>query len=150
MGRRGFPKTPTETLKLRGSFRAAQRNDPTPPPGLPTCPDWLDEHGRAKWDELLPLVSAMGVATTADGDMLAMYCEAFSDFMKASAEIASDGLTCISEKGAQYQHPAVGIKNKAIERMRHLAALFGLSPSSRADLGVGGKKSKGFGDFKLA
>lgn len=76
----------------------------------------------------------MGVLTVADGDLLAAYCEAWVEMIEALEEIAREGATAVSDKGSVYQHPAVGRKNKAIERLVKIGSHFGMSPSSRVGL----------------
>jgi P27 family predicted phage terminase small subunit len=139
MGGRGPKRTPTSELAKRGSWRAKGReSEATPPNELPQCPNWLADIGRVKWQECIEILSkTKGLVTQLDGDFLALYCEAFEDFSDARDEIGRNGSTCKSLKGGQYQHPAVGRKNKAIERMRQFGALFGMSPGDRVGLNIG-------------
>jgi P27 family predicted phage terminase small subunit len=141
MGKPGPKKTPTRILKKRGSWREEGRGlELQPPAGVPTCPDWLGDVGRAKWNERIEILSQTeGLVTKLDGDFLALYCEAFKEFIDARLQIDREGATCVSEKGGEYQHPAVGRKNKAIERMRRFGALFGMSPSDRVSLNISGE-----------
>ena len=140
MGRPGPKRTPTSELRKRGSWRANGReSEANPPDGIPECPGWLAEIGRAKWGECIEILSRTpGLLTKLDGDFLALYCEAFEEFIEARNQIEIEGATCKSENGGHYQHPAVGRKNKAIERMRRFGALFGMSPSDRVGLNIGG------------
>ena len=140
MARPGPKRTPTSELAKRGSWRANGREvGPTPPGAIPSCPDWLTEIGRLKWADCIEVLNQTKVLITQlDGDFLALYCEAFEEFIDARSEIERDGSTCKSLKGGEYQHPAVGRKNKAIERMRRFGALFGMSPSDRVGLNIGG------------
>ena len=142
MGRPGPKKTPTKTLEMRGSWRADGRDSEfQPASGIPDCPDWLGDVGRAKWNERIEIMSQTdGLVTKLDGDFLALYCEAFEELIEAREEIKKEGATCESKKGGHYQHPAVGRKNKAIDRMRCFGALFGMSPSDRVGLNIGGEE----------
>lgn len=140
MGKPGPSKTPTAELEKRGSWLAAGRgSEPQPPSGVPECPDWLSDVGRAKWDERVEILQkTKGLITKLDGDFLALYCEAFEEFTESRQQIKDEGATCTSAKGGMYQHPAVGRKNNAINRMRIFGALFGMSPSDRVGLNIDG------------
>lgn len=95
------------------------------------APEWLDGVAREKWDELAPeLQRSMGAALL-DGDALAAYCYAWATFVRLRN--ADD---CVmSDKGAVYQNPEVGIRNKSLEQMRKFGSVLGLSPSDRVGLG---------------
>ena len=137
----GRKPTPSALNDLRGNpgKRARNHQEPRFPDGELRCPDWLGDAGRAKWAEMLPKLQAVpGLMKPAYGDALALYCEAFEDMLDAREEIAKEGATCTSDNGGAYQHPAVGRKNKAIQRMKAFGALFGLSPSDAANLKVMG------------
>lgn len=77
-------------------------------------PEWLGEFGKEEWKRRIVANPNCNV------DDLAMYCEAYHEFRVALTEIESEGATSTSDKGNAYQHPAVGRKNKAIERMNKL------------------------------
>jgi P27 family predicted phage terminase small subunit len=140
MAKMGRPKTPAPLNDLRGNpGKRPQSSGVRFPEGDVRCPDWLGEPGRAKWSEMVEILSPVdGLLKPAFGDLLALYCEAFEEVLDAKAEITKEGATCMSEKGGMYQHPAVGRKNKAIQRMRVLGGLFGMSPSDEAGLKIVG------------
>ena len=142
MSRPGPSKTPTADLERRSSWRANGRgSEYQPPSGVPECPEWLGDVGREKWVERIAVLSkTKDLITKLDGDFLALYCEAFEEFISSRQQIETEGSTCVSEKGGMYQHPAVGRKNKAIDRMRCFGALFGMSPSDRVGLNIGGEE----------
>lgn len=77
-------------------------------------PEWLGEFGKEEWKRRILSNPTCNV------DDLAMYCEAYHEFRVALTEIEEEGATSTSDKGNAYQHPAVGRKNKAIERMNKL------------------------------
>lgn len=147
MGKRGPKKTPTEVLRLHGSQELRYRKAEPPAIGTPVPPAWLDDYGLEKWNERVSHLTDMGVLSKTDADALASYCEAYSEFRKATDYIRQHGHMAISAKGSEYQHPMVGIKNKAIERMNKLGQQFGWSPSSRADLSVSPQKKNALSEF---
>lgn len=140
MGKRGPAKQPDAIQELHGrpGKRPPRNNMPVPPGQLPTCPDWLGDVGRKVWDKVAPILDAMGVLTSVDGNALACYCEAWEDFQDARDEIETDGSTCTGKNGGAYLHPAVGRKNKAIERIKQFGAKFGMTPSDRTGIEVPG------------
>ena len=137
-------KEPTALRELKGNpGRRDYGPEPEPPSGVPDCPEWLGDVGRAKWAERVAKLVATNpkLITQIDGDMLGLYCEAWEELLDARAEIEREGPTCISDKGGTYLHPAVGRKNKAIARLKVFGALFGMSPSDRVGLSVGEKSA---------
>lgn len=139
MGKRGPKPIPTVVLKLRGSKDAGRRRagEVEPQPGIPEPPDWFTAIELEVWHQTIASLSQTpGLLTVVDRDALASYCEAWGEFHEARAEIAAHGATCISEKGGAYQHPAVGRKNSALERIRKLGSDFGMTPASRTSVKV--------------
>ena len=63
-----------------------------------------------------------------DRDMMAfsMMVRALGDYTAALDIVDREGYTCTSEAGAKYQHPCVGIANKAREAYLKIAREFGL------------------------
>ena len=109
-------------------------------------PDWLSAVGCLKWEELVRYLGTVpGLLAEADREAMGMYCEAWEDFVAAREIVERDGPMVMSEKGGMYQHPAVGMKNKALERMRLLAREFGMTPSARTSIKglLPGKEKKG-------
>lgn len=150
MGKRGPKKTPTATLKIRGSEVANERwNEPQPKGSIGGCPDWLNEHGKDKWGELIGVLQPLGLATEADRDALAGYCEAWQDFRDAMEAVAEYGAEIVGSKGNLVANPAVHRKQAAWARLNKLAGEFGLTPAARAGLhavpqSTGADKSKFF------
>lgn len=104
------------------------------PAGVPLKPDWITAKpiASAKWDEVIEELWAIpGLLTRLDGDALSLYCDAWQQYHDASALIAAHGMVAHSDKGGCYQHPAVGIANKAREQIIKIGGLYGLTPPSR-------------------
>lgn len=127
------PKPKPATFKvLHGN--PGKRDIPPEPKayGALIAPEWMEGEALAKWRELAPeLQRSMGAALL-DSDSLAAYCYAWSTFVRLRD--AEDTVT--SDKGAVYQNPEVGIRNKSLEQMRKFGAVLGLSPSDRVGLGT--------------
>jgi P27 family predicted phage terminase small subunit len=133
---RGRKPIPNRLKVLRGTARADQlHNEPEPDTAAPICPAWLDDAAKAKWAELLPHLKAMGLLTIIDGDALAAYCQAWSEFQWATETLQKEGRT--QRKGTGLSaHPAVQQQRTAWRAIRDFAALFGLSPADRSRLDV--------------
>ncbi|MCE9556764.1 MAG: phage terminase small subunit P27 family [Planctomycetes bacterium] len=129
---------PTALRILRGnpSKLPLPANEPQPKilAIVPEPPTWLGEVGQSVWREEAPKLHALGLLTAVDLRALALYCEAWEELFEARKSIESHGLIATSEKGGEYQHPAVGIKNKAIQRIKQFGAEFGMTPSSRTSV----------------
>ncbi len=136
MGKRGPTAKPNALKVLEGTFREDRHSGVTAPTGMPIKPQWLGEIASRVWDERINELSAVpGLLSPVDGPALATYCHAWQRFHDAQTEIESNGaITCMSEKGGEYMHPAVAIQHKAMELIAKIGAKFGMTPSDRAGL----------------
>lgn len=142
MGKRGPKKTPTATLKIRGSWRAGQRGgEPQPEGAIGPCPDWLKEFGREKWEEVVAILQPLGLATPADRDALTRYCHAWQDFREAIDFIEKHGPEIVTDKGNLIPNPAVHRMQAAQNRLDRIGGKFGMTPSERADLHAAPQKT---------
>ena len=130
----GPSPTPTHLKLVRGNpgKRAVNKSEPQPAKGIASPPAWLTPDGLAEWDRVTGELDAMGVLHTSDWSVVAMYCEAWEDFQDCIKQMRDGGKIAESKAGAIYQHPIVGMKNKAAERCIKLADRFGLSPAARS------------------
>lgn len=138
----GRPPTPTAILKIRGSRKATRRKfEPQPEKAVGHGPPaWLKDIGQQMWRETSAKLETLGVLTVIDLNALSLYCHAWAEFHETQAIIDKEGMTVTGEKGAPYQHPCVGIRNKAADRMRKYEAAFGMTPADRTR--VHGKQPK--------
>lgn len=134
MGR--TPKTPHE-LRLAGSWRAGEREKAAPrfEPGRPVKPAMLDDGASAHWDRLCPILESMGVLTVADGMALALLCDTWSRYEKATRELARCGevYETIGRDGNKMlrRHPIAVVARELERDLRSWLAVFGLTASSR-------------------
>ena len=141
MGLRGPARTPNALKLIEGTYREDRHGGIHVPPGAPAKPDWLGPIASAVWDERVEeLMTIPGLLSPMDGPALATYCHAWQRFHDAQAEIELSGsITCVSEKGGEYMHPAVATQHKAIELIAKIGAKFGMTPSDRAGLRATGR-----------
>jgi len=140
MGKRGPKPTPTQLLSMRGSWRAKVREgEPQAESGIPACPEWLDDDGRAIWAAAAQMLNQMGVLAKVDGNLLARYCDGLAQWQRAAKWIRDKGLvyTIKDIKGdAKFiqQWPQVGIYHKLNQQLLRMEQEFGMTPSARAGL----------------
>lgn len=91
-------------------------------------PSWLPAEARKKWRQTLRELAPLGVFTTADVDVLALYCATWCEWRRASGELAK-----ISPSDPAYRRVAVSVE-KAGNQVRLLANELGLSPMGRTRL----------------
>lgn len=138
--KRGRKPLPTNLHVINGNpsklnLEERAKNEVKFKPIAPTPPDWLDEIALEEWNRLAPELDKNGLLTGPDRAMFASYCYYYSEFVRVSKELerVSD-LTFETETGYKQQHPLVGVRNKAFEKMKSIASEFGFTPSSRVGL----------------
>lgn len=118
MGKRGPKPTPTNVLKLRGSWRANRPNEPIPPDADIQPPKWLTKPGREVWGQMAPLCLSMGTLTAADVNRFARYCNAQGAYQADPESYDATQFASLTASLAKYE------------------AQFGLGPADRANLKV--------------
>ena len=138
MGRRGTKPTPTNVLKLRGSWRGdINKNEPQPEAIPPPMPDALDGMAKDCWEQLVPLLADMKVLTVADGMALYLLSETYATWRRADDMLKKDGdvYPIKTEDGKiKYlqQSPYVAIARNSAKALKDLLCEFGLTPSARS------------------
>lgn len=146
MGKRGPAKTPTNILRMRGSWLADTRKaEPQARQGVPSCPAFLagDDLAEQVWSDACNELAVMGILSTADGVTLGAYCEVVAEYQrlaKRSREVLADG--------GDIPKQLIDVKNKARADLLRYAAHFGLTPSARASIDLGNKSGGGDEDEK--
>lgn len=140
MGKRGPQKTPTNILKLRGSWRADARVDePEPSKKRPSCPNYISKYGKTVWRWLIPQLEQMGILGECDKNAIARYCQMVSQWRDATIAINEQTET-MYPKSANGQLAEINItgafrtQQKLSEQLCKLEREFGLTPASRAGL----------------
>ena len=149
VGDRGPVKQPTRLRVLHGA-RPERLNlsEPVPAMELPLSkPDWLSADASAKWDALVPHLLSMQLATAADTDVLAAYCECYARWRKLATLAART--PPVFNRGGEggeallVRNPVWQQVRDAEAGLRTLAREFGFTPSSRAGMRMG----KAMGDI---
>jgi P27 family predicted phage terminase small subunit len=144
----GRPPVPTAILEARGSRRAqGRRAEPRPQVEAPACPAWLSKEAKAEWRRQVKALVAMGVVAKCDRALLAVYCEAWGEFVQAAEAIGKSGLLIKDPDGDKLRrNPLLTVRDHAAERLLKLAAQFGFSPAARTRVQAvaGGRKPDAF------
>lgn len=150
----GPPPTPTALKILRGNpgKRRLNRHEPKPTPSAIEPPAWLrgDRVALAIWREEAPRLLQLGLLGHVDRLLFAALCERAAVYRRAAKKLRS-GLTH-KTPGGRIQRPEAHIARAALDGLRQLAGVFGMSPADRSRLMVeppaGERKSKWHGLVK--
>jgi len=142
MGQRGPPPKPT-VLKLAAGNpgkRPLSLGEPVPPSGDPLPPSWLEGDARRAWDQLVPMLSASGLARSVDWGVLARYCWMFTRWVECRK---------LCEKGTTFPVKTKAGRIIAVKEMPYAAELrklsvmllqiereFGLTPAARTRINI--------------
>ncbi|MGW4030759.1 phage terminase small subunit P27 family [Streptomyces sp. NPDC004838] len=153
MGMRGPAPKPTALRVLHGDRKdRINTAEPRPDEGELTPPDWLSDQALEVWHALADDLTAKGVLTPWDCEAYANYCDAVARRRDAAEHVATEG--------AVVEHPVfnkngdqTGVRmgknawllalDAADAQVRTYGARFGLTPSDRAQLKIGGQSKPG-------
>lgn len=134
-------------LSLIGQQAEASAPAKPEPLRAPPAPvDLLDDIGIKEWQRVAELLTEGGLLTDLDTGVLMLYCDAYSDFVRAVRELKkTDKAEQIIKTGkrnnGQYRNPWYDVKKKAGQEMAQYAAVLGLTAYDRGRIsGNGGKK----------
>ncbi|WP_236595990.1 phage terminase small subunit P27 family [Paenibacillus sp. EPM92] len=101
-------------------------------------PTWLDAVGKKMWESIMEELAAVDLITNVDVYALALACDAYSKYVKASKDIKKEGLV-VEHKNAigavnKVPNPNVAIAQKYATQFKSFCSEFGLSPAARARL----------------
>ncbi len=143
---KGRKPIPSKIVQLTGGVLRTHRppRDQEPPPRekMPACPEHLDEAARKEWKRAGKILQDVGLMTDLDMAVFAGYCDAYSQWAKATVEVPKKGPVWIDKEGVPRLNPWLRVVRETYDRMMKAAVLLGLSPSSRASLKVEKSKPK--------
>ena len=141
MGKRGPPKQPTKLKIIRGNPGRQKLNkaEPEPPADKISPPPWLAGSSLERWNEVVPMLTDVGVMTNADVGIIARYCVAHELYLIYLAEVRAGGdrITGFNADGSvKYQQvaPPATLMNKYHEFMLRVEQEFGMTASARSGL----------------
>jgi P27 family predicted phage terminase small subunit len=97
---------------------------------VPTAPEWLKGFALEKWQALWPVLDHEMIKPELHGDLVAMYCQAFSDFREACNYIGVKGVIVKDDEGRVLTNPYVAVRDAAVKQMTITGKALGLSPDS--------------------
>lgn len=102
-------------------------------PGTPKRPEWLRDNAKSIWDSTVKLVqeNMPDILSEVDSDALALYCDAWADFLEAVETLRVEGNYRLARR-----HPASVMKREAADRIESGMKKLGLSPVDRAALKI--------------
>lgn len=159
MGKRGPAPKPTSLRVLDGDREdRINREEPLPEQTEVLAPSWLDDRAHAVWDRLAPDLIAKGVLTGWDVDVFAAFCSVVVRNADALVDVARNGtsLTTVERELSDGTVIYRVVKNPAWQVARESSALvttlggrFGLNPSDRSQIKVGGNRGATQGAERL-
>ena len=148
--KRGVKPQSSHTRHLSGQDKAhperVNHAEPTPPPGAPDKPDYLDEIASASWDRLVKLFGEMGMLNKADAVLMELYAVTYSGYRQALVSVTKTGQVLLlrvdDTKGQKMEvrrNPYSVELHKYMDRLTKLLAEMGLTPSSRTRVATTGE-----------
>ena len=150
MGARGPATKPSVLKQAQGTYRKDRvaGTEPKPLPGDPGCPTWLHREAKREWRRIVPELLRLNLLTIVDRAALAAYCQAYARWYEAEKLVKTEGALAYTLQGNVYQHPAVGMANKAMHEMRAFLAEFGMTPAARTRIDAKPPAEEGKNDAK--
>ncbi len=136
---------PTALKMLKGNpgKRPLKKDEVQPDISIPTVPPHLNDVARREWKRISVVLFNLRLLSEIDRTALAAYCQTYGRWVKSENEIKKKGMVVTTINGNMIQSPWVGIANKALQLMHKYLTEFGMTPSARAGLKIGGEKTQG-------
>ncbi|MFF7901183.1 phage terminase small subunit P27 family [Streptomyces sp. NPDC007920] len=148
MGKRGPAGKPTNLRVLHGDRKdRINTEEPQPDTGDVLPPDWLSDDALEVWDALAGDLESKGVLTPWDVEAFANWCDAVARRRRAAAAVDEEGeiveSPVFNKNGDISGHrrgknPWLLVLAEADAQVQRYGARFGLTPSDRAQLKIGG------------
>ncbi|RBW69468.1 phage terminase small subunit P27 family [Bacillus taeanensis] len=101
-------------------------------------PTWLDSEGKKTFRKLIKEFEEIDLLVNVDVYMIAMFCDAYSDYIECTKIIQDEGKLIEHTNKAgetnRIPHPLLTKKSHAFNQMKAMASEFGLTPSARTKL----------------
>ncbi|MFZ6003786.1 MAG: phage terminase small subunit P27 family [Actinomycetota bacterium] len=136
VGKRGPAPTPTRLRMLRGL--RVDTDEPIPSEAPIEAPSYIDDEAREVWDRVVPDLVKQGVVTAWDTDALGVFVTAVTHHRRAVAYVNQSAVLLSQsrkDRGEVVKHPAMQVVRDQAAIVRAYAQEFGLTPSSRSQLG---------------
>lgn len=115
-------------------------DEPQPASGEVVAPEWIGDDARAEWARLAPDLVRTGVLTAWDTDAFAVLVTAIVHHRQAAQLVNTTGVVVANPNGAgAIPNPALRVVTEQARIITTYGGRFGLTPSDRAQLKIGGK-----------
>jgi len=138
---KGRKPTPTNILKIRGSWRAKTRpNEPKPEVTKIKAPEFLGPREREIFEKMAEKLFDLGVLTEIDAGALTRYASILVRWMDAAKQMAEGVPSFMPVKDENgkvkgfISTPPYMVFNKSNEQLLKLEQEFGLTPAARPRL----------------
>ncbi len=114
-------------------------------------PMWLSKQAKKEFKFLATQLKQIKLMTNNDIHMLAVYCDAYADYVKFTKIVDEEGpwtgFLSLDDDGNTIEtdkqpHPMLVKKKHAFDQMAKVAAEFGFTPGSRAKIAIPKKEEK--------
>lgn len=135
------------THKKNGSYvknpQRENKSEPIPVAGTPKMPDTVaaDPVAANKWKVVCKMLDDMDVLSTAEGDLLELFCINYSHYVHLLEQVNKTGFAQYVPEGLK-RNPLAGELAKVTDRHAKLLSEMGLTPSSRTKIGRVEKQDK--------
>jgi len=151
-GRKRLPATVHLLQGNRSKKSAADLADAARPEvAIPAPPPHLSGDALTEWHRVAPLLQKMNLIAEQYMAPLAVYCQAWSDYVRAYRRIqemeasGKDGYVDVTPSGYKQMSVLYQIANRAAEQMKTFASEFGMTPSAIAKVTGGAPQGDLFG-----
>ena len=132
-----IPQAKLSMASYKTSERRRGKTEPTPEDVAPDRPAWLSPKAAAHWDKVVGYMRAVpGWLRVTDGDVLAQYCQGYSDFVELRTAVESEGWSVEGSTGSTVLNPKVRAMETAHSRWYKGSSQLGLSPVDRARISL--------------
>jgi P27 family predicted phage terminase small subunit len=146
----GRPSKPTR-LKVLDGDRPDRINRAEPKPAELAIEPTAELPGDAAevWSRLAPDLIAKKVLTAWDAEAFTQYCLAVAASRAAWRAMQADGFVVAGQRGGQVKSPHWQLWRDSLDAMIRFGGRFGLTPSDRAALSIGGDRDGDQGAARL-
>lgn len=142
MAKPGRKPKPTAIKNMEGNpgKRALPEHEPKPVElaEIPKPPSFLLPLAKKHWKKMADQLQLCGLLTSIDLDAFAAMCNAYATWVDAQQNLKKTGMLVKSPNGYPMVSPYISISEKALNRLLQYQKEFGLTPSSRVQVEVGG------------
>ena len=131
----GKKPLPTNIRLLEGnrSRRPLPEDEPELEAEIPEAPEHLSAKARKHWDKIAVQLDGANILTKIDAEGLELLCEAYANWISASAHLRKHGLVVKNPaSGVPMQSPYASMTDKYFHQLRQMLVEFGMTPSARA------------------